>query len=122
MGKRPWTPRPWLAAASRSSIVGRPVVGPQGKVIANVYAQDDEEANAALIAAAPDLYEALERLCEVFIGLDLEHSRLHSELTDGLPVDEDVERAESEKHPAMGAARAALTRADQSNKHNTNEG
>ena len=73
MGKH--TPGPWLAASKASSIVGRPVVGPNGEAIANVHEMmarpegiDDKkwasykaacDANARLIAAAPDLLEAL---------------------------------------------------------------
>lgn len=61
------TPGPWIAAASASSIVGWPIVGPRGRAVASVHcrrgdtpegAQINSEAgaNARLIAAAPELY------------------------------------------------------------------
>lgn len=70
------TPGKWLAAAKPSSVVGWPVVAaPMGQVICDVaiinkkpdHISDGEfsayyaqvEANARLIAAAPDLLEAL---------------------------------------------------------------
>lgn len=73
------TPGKWLAAAKPSSVVGWPVVAsPMGQVICDVaiinkkpdHISDGEfsayyaqvEANARLIAAAPDLLEALESL------------------------------------------------------------
>ncbi|WP_303713333.1 hypothetical protein [Brevundimonas naejangsanensis] len=69
------TPGKWLAAAKPSSVVGWPVVAaPMGQVICDVaiinkkpdHVSDGEfsayyaqvEANARLIAAAPDLFEA----------------------------------------------------------------
>lgn len=56
------TPGPWMAAARPSSIVGWPVVAPNaiGRSICNITTGHDEAAgNARLIAAAPDLFEAL---------------------------------------------------------------
>ena len=66
------TPGPWLAASRLLSIVGLPVVATaNGRSIASVaffalgeaFANHNREsaANAALIAAAPDLLEALRR-------------------------------------------------------------
>jgi hypothetical protein len=54
----------WRAAAKPSSIVGWPIISaPQGKSVANVHGTDEESAaNARLIAAAPDLLEALKKL------------------------------------------------------------
>lgn len=59
------TKGPWIAAASKSSVVGLPVVAQSGRSIANVtffdlgepFKRHNEEsyANARLIAAAPDL-------------------------------------------------------------------
>jgi hypothetical protein len=69
-----FTPGPWMMAAIPSSVVGWPVVQQGvGRSICSisylpreanpeVYAQS--EANARLIAAAPDLYEALVALVE----------------------------------------------------------
>lgn len=73
-----WTPGPWLAAAKPSSIVGWPVVAPpNGRGICTITWQpkpghvdveayntfyQECEANARLIAAAPELAEALQRL------------------------------------------------------------
>ena len=68
------TKGPWMAASAPSGVVGWPIVGPMGKSIASVSWMPkppdvpDEaykvfrrgcEANARLIAAAPDLLEAL---------------------------------------------------------------
>lgn len=56
-----WTKGPWLAAAKPSSIVGWPVVAPHatGRSVCSVTVHDEAKANADLIAAAPDLAEAL---------------------------------------------------------------
>jgi hypothetical protein len=55
------TQGPWLAAAKPTSIVGWPVVSPaaMGRSICSVTVHDEAEANARLIAAAPELLEAL---------------------------------------------------------------
>lgn len=70
---------PWMAAASPSSIVGWPVVGPMGRSICSVswmpkkaYPDVSEseyaafnaecEANSRLVAAAPDLLDALKTI------------------------------------------------------------
>ena len=63
------TPGPWLAASKPSSVVGLPVVATRtGRSVASVsffalgqqFSNHDAEsqANAKLIAAAPDLFEA----------------------------------------------------------------
>lgn len=69
-----FTPGPWVAAPF-SSVVGAPVVAsPSGRSIANVtyfrlggafeHHDAESEANAALIAVAPELYSALETLAD----------------------------------------------------------
>lgn len=73
------TPGPWLAAAGPSSVVGWPVVAtPIGRSICNVTwmpglppaVEIECKANARLIAAAPDLLEALNALREELSGVD----------------------------------------------------
>lgn len=57
------TPGPWKAASARSFIVGLPIVATNGRTIANSHQPGDEGmANARLIAAAPELLDALRRL------------------------------------------------------------
>jgi hypothetical protein len=59
------TPGPWLAASKPSSVVGWPVVGELGTLIADVSTMSfpgqpipkEALANARLIAAAPELLE-----------------------------------------------------------------
>lgn len=73
------TPSPWLAAAKPSSIVGWPIVGPGGRMIAHITLapkpagiSDGEwsayyvevEANARLIGAAPELLAALTKMVD----------------------------------------------------------
>jgi len=64
------TPGPWVAASSPSSVVGWPICGKMGRIIGDVAclharpgtdAYAEVEANAHLIAAAPDLLAALKR-------------------------------------------------------------
>lgn len=73
------TPGPWLAAASASSVVGWPIVQPgTGRLICNInYVQRtaidpnvagdrafnaESKANSRLIAAAPELLDALQQV------------------------------------------------------------
>lgn len=74
------TAGPWLAAAKPSSIVGWPVVSPAagGRSICNVSANDDAQANAHLIAAAPDMLAALQFTRQELAPLlnDDRHSRM----------------------------------------------
>lgn len=67
----------WRAAAKPSSIVGWPIISaPQGKSVANVHGTDDESAaNARLIAAAPELLEALIELQDIVSRNGLAHSK-----------------------------------------------
>ena len=91
------TPGPWMAAAKPSSVVGWPIVAsPHGRLICNMAwvspsaersADPDVreyltevEANAHLIAAAPDLAEALERAEQFIInGTELGYIRMPDE-------------------------------------------
>ncbi len=60
------TPGPWRKHDDGTSPMHRYVVAAFGKTIAYLYCTKSDEAednaNARLIAAAPDLYEALERM------------------------------------------------------------
>ena len=116
MTKQAHTPGPWIAAAKPSSFVGWPVVGPMGRSIANVsyhktpgtpfneQAAEAEaqyraecEANARLIAAAPDLLEALRDMLWAFVD------------------SEDAAEARSiQRTDAATLARAAITKATES--------
>jgi len=65
------TKGPWLAAARPSSFVGWPVVSPSdmGRSVCNVTTgHDQSEANARLIAAAPDLLAACQSWLEEVEG------------------------------------------------------
>lgn len=71
------TPGPWLAATKASSIVGLPVVAPQamGRMICSVTHAGpaaacadynaESEANARLIATAPDLLTEAREICAI---------------------------------------------------------
>jgi hypothetical protein len=83
-----FTKGPWLMAAKPSSVVGWPIVAPQamGRVICSLNYADpkafggrqsgdiafnrESKANAHLISAAPELYEALESLLIAAAMLD----------------------------------------------------
>ncbi len=112
------TPGKWLAAAKPSSVVGWPVVAaPMGQVICDVaiinkkpdHVSDGEfsayyaqvEANARLIAAAPDLFEAL----EAHLGV----SQLLAELE--FCLDEERGEIERQIREIEEQARAALSKA-----------
>lgn len=71
------TPGPWVAAASPSSIVGWPIIGPGGRAVASVHYRRGDTAegqqinaeagaNARLIAAAPDLLAALKAMMKYY--------------------------------------------------------
>ena len=78
MAESKHTPGRWLMAAKPSSVVGWPVVGPEGRVICSLnyvhhskidpkVSGDDafnreSKANGLLIQAAPDLLKALEQI------------------------------------------------------------
>jgi hypothetical protein len=79
MSERKWTPGPWpidKTGDGKRIIVGVGLVdGPCGYDLAEIYADDcdpvEAHANAHLIAAAPDLYEALEELCLAAGGMPM---------------------------------------------------
>lgn len=117
MGDQAHTPGRWLAAAKPSSIVGWPVVvAPAGTVICDVAlgprpadCSDERwaehygqvEANARLIAAAPELLEAVV-LAEDIIDDFLGH----------LSPDEQIAASEDPKASnALKALRAAIAKA-----------
>ena len=64
MSKKPkFTPGPWLIGEDQCVDETWSIVTTSGgSIIANVNDRHDRKANAHLIAAAPDLYEALEKL------------------------------------------------------------
>lgn len=110
------TPGPWLAASCPSSIVGWPVVAPGGRMICDIALghkppniSDGEwsahyvevEANAHLIASAPALAAALERL--VFV---IDAAGLHN-LTNGVQLGQTSWFIKASD--AVADARAALT-------------
>lgn len=76
MSEAKFTPAPWdsTALSRHKTIVieyNPDFTQAGGRVVANVTGRDDEGvANAHLIAAAPDLYEALEKLCIELNGLE----------------------------------------------------
>ena len=55
MSERKWTPGPWAVKDARG------IRGANGECVASTYCAAPTE-DAHLIAAAPDLYEALERM------------------------------------------------------------
>ena len=59
----PWSPGPWVVSSTHPTVV----YGPDGRGVACMYATERARGNAVLIAAAPDLLEAL---VQVVNGLD----------------------------------------------------
>ena len=66
------TPGPWVVVGSRTKYVEARLVGSLmqevaacGPTLADEGYGQQQEANARLIAAAPDLLEALQELCEI---------------------------------------------------------
>ena len=60
-----YTPGPWVQARVAGSTFIRGEGTPHGPKVATVADTDDVRANARLIAAAPELYEALRALVRV---------------------------------------------------------
>jgi hypothetical protein len=100
------TPRPWEAASKPSSVVGWPVVGELGTLIADVSTMSfpgqpipkEALANARLIAAAPELLEALDWAIAEIEG----RTRY---------APNDVYEAEEQRANALACARAAIAKA-----------
>lgn len=96
MSERKWTPGPWV-------IEGRPPnmkVFFSGTIPGNrrspcMMLDDDQEANANLIAAAPDLFEALETLLRKFKNCARSHGN----------DDETIEEATAPTRAALAKAR-----------------
>ena len=70
MSESKYTPGPWKAA-----IMDQPLDSPtvlvilgEDRIVCAIHDADIEDADLALILAAPDLYEALETTCEYCIG------------------------------------------------------
>ncbi len=65
------TPGPWVSEATGQQPGAFSVVGDGRQLVALVYGENREaqKANAALIDAAPDLLEALEKLTERYVSI-----------------------------------------------------
>lgn len=99
-----FTPGPWIMAAKPSSVVGWPVVASTGRSIASIaYVSPDgfapaevdfneqSKANAALIAAAPDLLSALEKAAP-FIGWASTREQIIAGV-DSIPLCDEIDAA-----------------------------
>lgn len=79
--EKPWTPGPWLDGEGNTT--GRVVTAPeQPKVRRNVAAcgGPNRDGNARLIAAAPDLYEALVVAADLCVGTFAENGGPHKQM------------------------------------------
>ena len=104
MTETKFTPGPWQLVQAEYSDSGRYVeprvfsyADPDDpKIICSMAVRDGttEEANGLMVAAAPDLYEAL------------------SELIDALPSAEDMRARGKQEGPSLRKARAALAKAN----------
>lgn len=73
MSETGWTPGPWgIGDGNEVFAVGA------GRSVALVCAHSEGEANAHLIAAAPDLYEALDRAARTFRSYEAMHAEKSS--------------------------------------------
>lgn len=82
------TPGPWSLAEADSTI---PIRDAEGHTVASIRYRERDFSDACLIAAAPDMYEALSRL---------------------LGYAEDAAAERDERPGAIDAARAALAKAE----------
>lgn len=90
------TPGKWMAPR-RTSVLGRGIVSThQGRMVCTVAEHDEAEANARLIAAAPDFADAAPDAADI-----LEH---YAEYVRGLPS------AEFERHPYIPAIEEAAAK------------
>lgn len=80
MSERPWTPGPWQVSCVSDGTRRRSVWTDKGPP-AHIADVTNGEANARLISAAPDLYEALERFVTFHSGHVLPHE-LHKPMDD----------------------------------------
>lgn len=98
MTERKWTPGPWAFSFESIDPSWAIVTTSGGAIVANVNADHRQEANAHLIAAAPDLYKALEGC------LDSLMTHIHNEY-DGVYSEEDFAEIEAPYIAAISKAR-----------------
>ena len=97
MSETKFTPGPWRVEETRSDRVRIVVVGPDMEICKRVvragYVQTEARANAHLIAAAPDMHEALEACAAILpryhmagktTGEDEEHSAVLNRVIEAL--------------------------------------
>lgn len=91
------TPGPWINAGNGDIIAIHPTQCGGVKDVCTVYMteSDEDDANARLIAAAPDLLAALEMILPILLDW-------HSDFPDSVG---------SKEEPAVRAARAAIAKA-----------
>ena len=80
-GARAWTPGPWLVQFEQGGGYAVWTRQPHIGTLATIHEEDingefPAKANARLIAAAPDLYEALDRFCSALDGADCDYDEL----------------------------------------------
>jgi len=72
MSDTPWTPGPWVWQAEEECLVGPHFVvmrqDNEGRKVFADYPDGTTQANARLIAAAPDLYDALDAAIDLIEG------------------------------------------------------
>lgn len=82
-----FTPGPWTEGASLGYVaaVNRPQHGKLGRFVAHTDGRvttEEQRANVQLIAAAPELYEALEAFAE--LGQNLDQAKCHAGMVDSI--------------------------------------
>ena len=72
------TPAPWTHYDDSDSVTNRHEIVAMGKTVCHIYCsvKDEDTANAKLIAAAPDLYAALNKLLDVYVNNQFNHENL----------------------------------------------